>query len=219
MSDDAAVHLYRAFVTRNPADAIAVIQRAKREGVPQASLLDQLYAPAMSLLGGAWASGIIDEYVFTRAAVVAEQARSFIVPPTPVPAPELTILAGHDAPRPAHDRQGDHRRRASRGRLQRGRPGHRRPPLRVPRACRGDGRPHARSSSPQQLATARSVVRVREMFVAGGRGDALVFVSGGPFAADAELARAVGANGVLRGAESALELVAEAACAGPRGER
>jgi methanogenic corrinoid protein MtbC1 len=63
----------------------------------------------------------------------------------------------------------------------------------------------------QLVATARSVERVREMFSAGGRSDVAILVSGGPFLADTALARSVGANGVVRGAESALKLVAKAA--------
>ena len=209
MSDDAAVHLYRAFVTRNPAEAIAVIQQAKSEGVPQASLLDQLYAPAMTLLGGAWASGIIDEYAFTDAAVVAEQAGSFIVPPTPAPAPELTILAGtmhRDVHTIGKAITAAALREAGYSVVDLGTDV--RPSEFLERAEETGAR--LLIVFAEQLATARSVVRVREMLVAGGRGDAVVFDSGGPFAADAELARSVGANGVLRGAESALDLVAEA---------
>jgi methanogenic corrinoid protein MtbC1 len=63
----------------------------------------------------------------------------------------------------------------------------------------------------QLMSTAHSVLRVREMFSAGGRDDVVLFVAGGPFAADVSLAKAVGANGVSRGAESALKLVAKAA--------
>ena len=37
------------------------------------------------------------------------------------------------------------------------------------------------------------------MFSAGGRDDVVVFVAGGPFAADTALAKAVGANGVIVG--------------------
>ena len=63
----------------------------------------------------------------------------------------------------------------------------------------------------QMMSTARSIVRVREMFLTGGVEDAVILVSGGPFAADKALARSVGANGVISGAESALKLVARAA--------
>ena len=55
--------------------------------------------------------------------------------------------------------------------------------------------------------TAASVSRVREMFRPAAAEDVVIFVGGGPFVADAALARSVGANGVSRGAESALKLV------------
>ncbi len=45
------------------------------------------------------------------------------------------------------------------------------------------------------------------MFRAGHRGGVVIFVGGGAFVADPELARSVGANGVSRGAESAVRLV------------
>ena len=63
----------------------------------------------------------------------------------------------------------------------------------------------------EMLATAHSVLRVREMFSTNGRDDIVIFVGGGPFAADATLAKEVGGNGVVRGAESALKLVAKVA--------
>ena len=61
------------------------------------------------------------------------------------------------------------------------------------------------------MATARAVARVREMFASSGLDDVVILVSGGPFAADAALAREVGANGVVPGAESALKLIARVA--------
>ena len=94
MADDAAARLYQAFVSQDPAGAIDVIERAKRAGVAQAQLFDQLFAPAMSLLGGAWASGAIDEYTFTQAAVVAEQITSFVIPPTAAGDTGITVLVG-----------------------------------------------------------------------------------------------------------------------------
>jgi methanogenic corrinoid protein MtbC1 len=69
----------------------------------------------------------------------------------------------------------------------------------------------------QTVATATGVSRVREMFKAGGREDLVLLVSGGPFWADVRLAKAVGANGVVRGAESALDLVAKAAATAEAG--
>ena len=57
------------------------------------------------------------------------------------------------------------------------------------------------------IASARDAGRVREAFASAGIDDIVVLVSGGPYTADPALARRVGANGVIRGAESALRLV------------
>ena len=94
MADDAAARLYQAFVSQDPAQAIAVIEKVKASGVAQAQLFDQLFAPAMSLLGGAWASGAIDEYNFTQAAVVAEQIGSFVLPPAAKRDTGVTLVIG-----------------------------------------------------------------------------------------------------------------------------
>ena len=67
----------------------------------------------------------------------------------------------------------------------------------------------------EMTATARDVARVREMLAAEGEGDVIMLVAGGPFAADADLAKSVGANGVVRSAESAIRIinrVAKARC-------
>ncbi len=61
------------------------------------------------------------------------------------------------------------------------------------------------------LSAANAVIRVREMFASAGRDDVIIFVAGAPFVADTGLAKAVGSNGVVRGAESALKLLAKAA--------
>jgi len=63
----------------------------------------------------------------------------------------------------------------------------------------------------QTMSTARSAVRVREMFASAARDDVAIFVGGGPFVADVSLAKDVGANGVSRGSESALRLIAKVA--------
>ena len=73
MAEDAAARLFQAFVNQDPAAAISVIEKVRKAGIAQESMFDSLFAPAMSLLGGAWASGEIDEVTFTQAAVVAEQ--------------------------------------------------------------------------------------------------------------------------------------------------
>lgn len=210
MADDSSARLYQAFVTSDPAAAIDVIERAKQGGLAQAQLFDQIFAPAMSLLGGAWASGSIDEYTFTQAAVVAEQITSFVTPPTAAQDTGITVLVGtmhHDH----HAMDKDITAAALKD------AGHRvidlgtdvLPTEFLERAEETGARIVLVFA--QMLSTARSVLRVREMFSAGGRDDVAIFVAGGPFTADVSLARAVGANGVSRGAESALKLVSKAA--------
>jgi methanogenic corrinoid protein MtbC1 len=210
MADDSPARLYQAFVSHDPAAAIGVIERAKRSGVAQAQLFDQLFAPAMSILGGAWANGTIDEYTFTQASVVAEQITSFVTPPTAAQDTGITVLVGtmhHDL----HETDKDITAAALKE------AGHRvidlgtdvRPAEFLERAEESGAR--IVMVFAQMMSTARSVLRVREMFSAGGRDDVVLFVAGGPFSADVSLAKAVGANGVSRGAESALKLVAKAA--------
>jgi len=208
MADDAAASLYQAFVNQDPAAAISVIEKVKQSGVAQAKLFDHLFAPAMSLLGGAWASGAIDEYGFTQAAVVAEQITSFVTPPTTAQDTGITVLLG-TMHRDLHTIDKDITAAALKE------AGHRvidlgedvRPAEFLERAEETGARIVIVFA--QMNATALSVTRVREMFTAGGRDDLVLFVSGGPFAADVSLAKHVGANGVVRGAESALKLVAK----------
>jgi len=210
VADDSAARLYQAFVSQDPAGAIGVIERSKRAGVAQAQLFDQIFAPAMSLLGGAWARGSIDEYTFTQAAVIAEQITSFVIPPTSSGDTGITVLLGtmhHDLHTIEKDITAAALKEA----------GHRvidlgvdvRPADFLERAEETGARVVVVFA--QMIGTARSVVRIREMFTAGGREDVVIFVSGGPFSADEALARSVGANGVARGAESALRLVAKIA--------
>ncbi len=213
MADDAAARLYQAFVSQDPAQAIAVIEKVKASGVAQAQLFDQLFAPAMSLLGGAWASGAIDEYNFTQAAVVAEQITSFVTPPTTAQDTGVTVLVGcmH---RDFHAIDKDICAAALKE------TGHRvidlgvdvRPAEFLERAEETGSRIVIVFA--QMMSTATSVSRVREMFTASGRDDLVLLVAGGPFSASVQLAKSVGANGVVRGAESALKLVAKVAKAG-----
>ncbi len=210
MADDSSARLYQAFVNHDPAAAISVVERAKKNGIAQAQLFDQLFAPAMSLLGGAWANGGIDEYTFTQASVVAEQITSFVTPPTAAQDTGITVLVGtmhHDL----HEIDKDITAAALKE------AGHRvidlgtdvRPSEFLERADETGARIVIVFA--QMMSTAKSVERVKEMFTAGRREDIVMFVAGGPFVADLALAKAVGANGVSRGAESALKLVAKAA--------
>ena len=210
MPDDAPARLFQAFVSQDPAAAIGVVEGAKRAGIAQVQLFDQLFAPAMSLLGGAWASGVIDEYTFTQASVIAEQITSFVIPPMTSGDTGVTVLVG-TMHRDQHTIDKDITAAALKD------AGHRvidlgadvRPAEFLERAEETGARIVIVFAQP--IAVARSVSRVREMFAAGGRGDIALLVSGGPFVADPKLARIVGANGVVRGAESALKLVAKAA--------
>jgi len=215
MADDAAARLYKAFVSQDPAAAIAVIEKARGAGVQQRQLFDQLFAPAMSILGGAWASGEIDEYTFTQAAVVAEQITSFVIAPSTAQDTGVTVLVGamhHDHHAVDKDIAAAALKEA----------GHRvidmgvdvRPAEFLERAEETGARIVIVFA--QMIGTAVSVARVREMFDAGGRTDLVLLVSGAPFSADVSLAKGVGANGVVRGAESALKLVAKVAGAGAR---
>lgn len=208
MADDAAARLYQAFVSQDPAAAISVIEKVKASGVAQAQLFDQLFAPAMSLLGGAWADGAIDEYAFTQAAVVAEQITSFVTPPTTAQDTGVTVLVG-TMHRDLHTVDKDITAAALKE------AGHRvidlgadvRPAEFLERADETGAR--IVIAFAQSIGTATSVSRIREMFTSSGREDLVLFVSGGPFSADVSLAKKVGANGVVRGAESAMKLVAK----------
>lgn len=210
MADDAAARLYQAFVSQDPAGAISVIEKVKASGVAQAQLFDQLFAPAMSLLGGAWANGSIDEYTFTQASVVAEQITSFVIPPAAAGDTGITVLLG-TMHRDLHTIDKDITAAALKE------AGHRvidlgadvRPAEFLERSEETGARIVIVFA--QTIGTANDISRVREMFTAGGRDDVVIFVSGSPFSADVKLAKAVGANGVVRGAESALKLVAKVA--------
>lgn len=210
MPDDNAARLYQAFVSQDPAGAIGVVERTKRAGVVQANLFDQLFAPAMSMLGGAWASGAIDEYTFTQAAVIAEQITSFVIPPATASDTGTTVLLGtmhHDHHTIDKDITSAALKEA----------GHRvvdlgsgvRPAEFLERAEETGARIVIVYA--QLISAARSVIRVREMLAANGRDDVVILTAGAPFVADPDLSKSMGANGIVRGAESALKLVAKAA--------
>lgn len=206
MADESAARLYQAFVSEDPASAIAVIERAKAGGVAQAQLFDTLFAPAMSLLGGAWAAGSIDEYTFTQAAVVAEQIASFVTPPAAAQDTGVTVVVG-TIHRDYHaiDKNiiGAALKEAGNRVIDLGVDV--RPAEFLERLEESGARLAIVCAS--MMGTARTVSGVREACAAAGRDDVIMLVSGGPFVADAKLAKAVGANGVARGAESALRLV------------
>ncbi|KAF0208219.1 MAG: Dimethylamine corrinoid protein [Actinobacteria bacterium] len=207
MSSEEAARLYSAFVGQDPASAIQVIERVRSSGVAQDQLFDTLYVPALSLLAGAWASGEIDEITFTQASVVAEQIGSFVMPPVARADTGVTLVLG-TMHRDRHSVMKDIVASALKE------SGYRVNDLGV------DVRPADFLERLEEtgsrivlvfaetMATARAVTRVREMFASAGRDDAVILVAGGPFTADTALARSVGVNGVITGAESALRVLA-----------
>jgi methanogenic corrinoid protein MtbC1 len=205
-----AASLYQAFVVQDPASAIQVVERVRASGVEQDALFDTLYAPAMGLLGGAWAAGEIDEMTFTQASVVAEQIGSFVMPPVAKRDTGVTVIVGTM-----------HRDHHSIGRtivaatLKEA--GYRvndlgldvRPSDFLERVEETGAR--ILIVFAEMMQTARAVDRVRQMLESNDRGDVVILVCGSPFAADPQLAKDVGANGVVSGAESALKLVGRVA--------
>jgi len=210
MADDSPVLLYKAFVAQDPATAIKVVERVRLRGVAQADLFDTVFAPALALLGASWAAGEIDEIAFTQAAVVAEQISSFVTPPASMPDTGVTVLVGcmhRDRHSVMKNIVGASVKEA----------GNRVIDLGV------DVRPAEFLEKVEEtgarilivfaeiMQTARSVGQVRDMFTTAGHDDVVILVCGGPFEADARLAKSAGANGVVHGAESAIKLVARAA--------
>ena len=214
----AADDLYRSFVEHDPGAAIAVIDREKDAGASRESLFEDVFVPAMAILGAAWASAEIDEVAFAQASVVAEQLASFVAPQKASVAAQDTVIIGA-APGETHSLArnivGAALREAGYQVVDLG----------------ADVRPAdylerlEETSAPvvivcaEMMSTARAVERVRDLCVSAGLTETVFFVCGGPFDADARLARDVGANGVVRGAESALRMVARAVAerAGERG--
>lgn len=211
MTEDAATRLYRAFVAQDPASAISVVEEVKAAGVEQASLYDDLFLPAMAALGDAWARREVDELAFTQAAVVAEQVATFVTPPSVFPGSGALVLIGC-APGERHTVRKDVAAAALKE------AGHRVLDLGP------DGRAAEFLEKVEETGArilivfaetttgARAVEEVREMLNLGGHEDVVLLVGGGPFDADSgSAAKAVGANGVVRGAEAALKLVERAA--------
>jgi 5-methyltetrahydrofolate--homocysteine methyltransferase len=209
MSDEAPVRLYKGFVGQDPAAAIHVIEEVRAAGTAQTDLFDTVFAPALALLGAAWAAGDVDEVTFTQAAVVAEQI-TFVTPPAAAPDTGVTVLVGcmrkdrhavmkniigaalKEAGNRVVDLGVDVRAAEFLEKLEETGAG-------VVIVCA------------EILQTAADVAGVRELLSSGGHAETVLLVAGGPFEADADLARKVGANGVLRGAESAIKLVARVA--------
>lgn len=206
MAEEDVVRLYRSLVASDAAGAIAVVERSRDGGLGQERLFDELFVPAMSLLGGAWAAGELDELAFTQAAVAAEQIASFVLPPAARQDTGVSVVVGSmhrdlhtvrknviaaalaEAGYRVSDLGADVRPADFLARVEE-------TGARIAVVCA------------ETMGTARSISRVREMFASAGHDDVVVLVAGGPFDADAALAKDAGANGVLHGAESALRVV------------
>ncbi|MBN1192914.1 MAG: cobalamin-dependent protein [Coriobacteriia bacterium] len=210
MAAEEVAQLYQAFVDQDPAAAIQVVERVRASGVPQDALFDRLYAPAMGLLGGAWAEGAVDEVAFAQASVIADQVGSFVMPALARGDTGVAVVAG--------TMQGDLHsigRTIIAATLKEA--GFRVSDLGADVRPRGFCECVEETGArivivfAEMMETAREVQRVREALASSGLDDVVMLVSGGPFTADPSLARAVSANGVVPGAESALRLVARVA--------
>ena len=212
---EAASRLYEAFVESDPATAIAVVEQARDAGMERERLFDELFVPAMARLGAAWASKEIDEVAFVQASVVAEQMTSFVMPQAAVADTGLSVLVGC--------LQGETHgfaRNMIVSVLKEA--GHRVVDVGV------DARPAEFLEKVEEtgariviacaetMAAAEVAGRLRGLLDTSGH-QVVMLVAGGPFGADTGLARRSGANGVVRGAESALRLV-ERVAADLRGE-
>ena len=205
MASDAPVRLYQAFIADDPARAISVIADAKASGIGHDRLFDQVFAPALAMLGAAWARGSLDEYRFTQAAVVADQVASFVAPGS-VPDTGTTIVVA--------TMQGElhtARKAIISGALSQA--GYRIVDLGsdvLPSAILErvrESRARIVIVFAETVAAAASVGRVREMLDSGGQGGVALLVAGGPFSAEESRARSAGAQGVVRSAEGALRVV------------
>ncbi len=205
-AEGAVERLYRSLAGKDPAGAIAAIEEAKAAGIPHAELFTAVFVPALSMLGEKWAAGELDEIAFTEAAVVAEQVTSFVVPPATSPDRGVTVVVGCME----GDRH-DLRKNVFAAALKTA--GYRVVDLGVDTSpsefLAGIDETGARIllAFAEMVGTASAVRRVRDMLDAAGRSDVTLLVVGGPFEADPDVARVLGANGVANSAQSVLRIV------------
>jgi methanogenic corrinoid protein MtbC1 len=210
MADDSPALLYRAFVAQDPAGAIKVVEAARASGVTQTELFDAVFAPALARLGAAWAAREIDEVGFAQASVVAEQVSSFVTPSAAAQDTGVTVVIGvlhGDSHALMKNIVGAALKEA----------GNRVVDLGV--GARGaDFLEKIEETGArvvivfaEMMRTARDAGEVRALLTAAGHDEIVILVAGAPFEAEAAMAKGVGANGVVRGAESAIRLVARIA--------
>lgn len=205
-AEDAAEGLYRALAGRDPAAAINAVDAAKAAGIPHGELFSRVFVPALAMLGEKWAAGELDELAFTEAAVAAEQVTSFVIPPATSPDRGVTVVVGC--------MQGDrHDLRKNLFAAALKTAGYRVLDLGVDVSpsefLSGVDETGARIVLvfAEMVATASAMRRVRDIFEAATRGDVTLLAVGGPFEADPEVARLLGANGVANSAQSVLRIV------------
>jgi methanogenic corrinoid protein MtbC1 len=203
---DVVERLYRSFADRDPAAAIAAIEEAKGSGTAHGELFDAVFVPALAMLGAKWAAGELDEFAFTEASVVAEQVTSFVIPPATSPDRGVTVVVGC--------LQGDShdlRKNVFSAALKTA--GYRLLDLGTDVSpsefLAGIDETGARIvvAFAEMVGTAGGVRRVRDILEAAGRTDVALLAVGGPFEADPEAARLLGANGVANSAQSVLRIV------------
>lgn len=205
-SESAVERLYRSFAEHDPAGAIAAIEAAKASGTPHAELFDAVFVPALAMLGEKWAAGDLDEIAFTEAAVVAEQVTSFVVPPATAPDRGITVIVGC-----VEGDRHDLRKNVFAAALKSS--GYRVVDLGVSTSpdefITGLDETGARVilAFAEMVGTAGVVRRIRDRLDAEKRSDVVLLVSGGPFEADPDVARLLGANGVANAAQSVLRII------------
>lgn len=207
MSVDAAVRLYEALVMRDAGAAIELIEEARQSGLTDDGVFDALYAPALACLGGAWATGGIDEATFARSAVIADQIATFVVPSAVSRDRGVSVVIG--------TAKGD---------------GHATLKNIIASVLSEDGyrvsdlgvgvptweflaaieQTGARVAVVclETTAAIKGVAHLRDRLDRRGRGDVVVLAAGGPFAAEPARAREAGANGAITSASGALRVLA-----------
>jgi methylmalonyl-CoA mutase cobalamin-binding domain/chain len=205
-TDEAAERLFRSFTAHDPAAAIAVIEEAKAAGIAHDDLFDAVFVPALAMLGARWADGELDELAFTEAAVVAEQVTSFVIPPGTAPDRGVAIVVGC-----LEGDRHDLRKNLFSAALKAA--GYRVLDLGVETSSReflrGVGETGARIviACAEMVGSAPAVPMLREALDAAGRNDVVLLVAGGPFEADPDVAKVLGAQGVANSAQSVLRVV------------
>ncbi|MBS3974775.1 MAG: cobalamin-dependent protein [Actinobacteria bacterium] len=206
MAEDPAARLFKALISCDPGDAIAVIESVRSSGVPQDRIFDAVFVPAMSMLGGAWAEGSVGELELAQSAVVAEQITSFVVPSVPAKDTGVTILIGtvhRDEHSIAKNIIGAALKEAGNRVVDLGVSV--RPSEFLERLEETGAKIIVVTA--ESIATAEECVRVRESLNVAGHEGVMLLVSGGPFTADPGLARRIGANGLITSAEGAIKVV------------